>query len=891
MHPTLAKRFYNIAFELGVPPRAFIRELAGAGLSVGNQMVVIPDELETRIREVYAGLHAPPPPVETESEVEVPDSTEEVAVAEGDATATEAVDEAPAEAIEAPEPVETAEVAEAAEAPVETEAQPAPAVDEPVPVAAEAETATEDVVAEPEAEPTVEEPAVAEPATADAATTKPKRSPKTVKGKGKGKGKGSERTPPRAGDAPKPIDLVPTIDPRAGRLVKEAPRGGIPGVTAPPRPRGGDAGLSNLNPTIPHSDRAPGRARDGHRRTNVPDRFRGKRGKETFHMRRRTRKRSTAPAKPRPTAFDVEPPVSVKKFAELSAYKAAEIIKVLFKNHKMMVNPNSILDKDTLEILGLELEIDLTFVKRETAEDVLLTRVSQEDDPADLRQRPPVVTILGHVDHGKTTLLDKIRESDVASHEAGGITQHISASQITLEDGRRVTFIDTPGHEAFTEMRARGAQVTDVVVLIVAADDGVMPQTEESISHIKAAEVPMIVAITKSDRPNADTTRVRQQLTEHGVFVEGYGGDVSAFDVSGITGLGVQDLLEHIALMAEVEAERFRANPSRAAEGTVIESENSPKRGVVATVLVQNGSLKPGDSVLAGEAFGSVRAMFNHLGKPTKLALPGDAVEIIGLDQPPGAGSKFYVLEETNKAREIAETRRQAARERELAAQSKPTTIESLFGAIDEGKIAELNVVLKADVRGSLEPIKGLLARLGTDEVRVKVIHSAVGAVNDSDVILASASNAWVIGFNVSVDDRARDRAKKTAVEIRTYRIIYEIESDVRDALEGKLAPEQREVVLGHAEVLQIFQSSRLGNIAGCRVRDGLIRRDAQIRVIRGGKVIETLGMASLRREKDEVREVKEGFECGIRLQGWDQYEQGDELESFTMEEVRRTLD
>ena len=873
----MAKRFYNIAFELGVPPRAFIRELAGAGLSVGNQMVVIPGELETRIREVYAGLHAPPEP-EPELEHEGPEAPDDRVATEDGPVDEGTVQDAPPQGVEAPL-VETPLVEEAVTASVEV-VDEVEGVDESLPAAAQAEAPVVDEGAEAPGATTVTElPATTEDA---APAPKTRKAPKQ---------KGRERKPPRAGEAPTAIDLVPTIDPRAGRLVKEAPRGGIPGVTAPPRTRGGGDGLSNLNPTIPHADRAPGRARDGHRRTTVPDRFRGKRGKETFHMRRRTRKRSSAPLRPRPTAFDVEPPVSVKKFAELSAYKAAEIIKVLFKNHKMMVNPNSMLDRDTLEILALELEIDLTFVRRETAEDVLLTRVSQEDKPEDLEQRPPVVTILGHVDHGKTTLLDKIRASDVAAHEAGGITQHISASQITLSDGRRVTFIDTPGHEAFTEMRARGAQVTDVVVLIVAADDGVMPQTEESISHIKAAEVPMIVAITKSDRPNADTTRVRQQLTEHGVFVEGYGGDVSAFDVSGITGQGVQELLEHIALMAEVEAERFRANPSRPAEGTVIESENSPQRGVVATVLVQNGSLKPGDSVLAGEAFGSVRAMFNHLGQQTKVAMPGDAVEIIGLDQPPAAGSKFYVLEETNKAREIAETRRQSARERELAAQSKPTTIESLFGAIDEGKIAELNVVLKADVRGSLEPIKGLLARLGTDEVRVKVIHSAVGAVNDSDVILASASNAWVIGFNVPVDDRARDRAKKTAVEIRTYRIIYEIESDVRDALEGKLAPEQREVILGHAEVLQIFQSSRLGSIAGCRVRDGLIRRDSQVRVIRDGEVLQTSGMASLRREKDEVREVKEGFECGIRLQGWDGFQQGDELESFTMEEVRRTLE
>lgn len=608
-------------------------------------------------------------------------------------------------------------------------------------------------------------------------------------------------------------------------------------------------------------------------------------------MRRRSRKRSHEPARPRPTKFDVEPPVSVKKFGELSGYKAAEILKILFKNHGMMLNVNTMLDQDTLEILALEFELDLTFVKKETAEDILLSRVEQKDDPNDLRARPPVVTILGHVDHGKTTLLDKIRASDVASHEAGGITQHISASQVNLPDGRKVTFIDTPGHEAFTEMRARGAQFTDVVILIVAADDGVMPQTIESISHVKAAGAPMVVAITKVDKDNAQPTRVRQQLAEHEVYVEGYGGDVSAFDVSGITGEGVPELLEHLALMAEVEVERFQANPMRPAEGTVVESENSPQRGVVATVLVQNGTLRRGDPVLAGESWGSVRAMFDYQGKQVDEGLPGDPVEIIGLDQPPEAGSKFYVVEETNKARNIAEVRRSRSRERELAAHSKPTTIESLLGAISEGKVKELNVVLKADVKGSLEPIKGLLSRMGTEEVRVKVIHSAVGGVNDSDVILANASDAWIIGFDVNVDDRARDRAKRTGVEIRLYRVIYDIEKDIRAALEGKLAPEEREVVLGHAEILQLFTSSRLGTIAGCRIRDGIVRRDARIRVKRGTDVVHTAKMASLRREKDEVREVKEGFECGIRLEGWDEFEQGDELEAFVVEEVRRTLD
>lgn len=860
----MGKRFYHISFALGVAPRDFIRELAGAGLSVGNQMVVVSDELEDRIREIHLQLRPPPEP-----EIETPAAPPVAEVVE----MTTPVEE-PVAVIEPEEPVVAVESEEPVIA-IESEVVPAvESVEEvridvvetsPAAASAEADVPAEPVVAE--GTPAGEAPVAAE---TDGTQPRPPR-----------------RQPP--GAPPEPLDLIPTIDPRAGRLVKEAPRGGIPGVTAPPRSHG-RVEIQDLNPTIPQADRAPGARRDSHRRATIPERFRGKRGKETFHMRRRTRKTSREPVRPRPSSFEVEPPVPVKKFSELSGYKAAEIIKILYMNHGMMVNVNSVLDQNALEILALEWELDIKFVKKETAEDVLLSRVEQEDDPDDLTARPPVVTILGHVDHGKTTLLDKIRESDIAAHEAGGITQHISASQVNLSEGRKVTFIDTPGHEAFTEMRARGAQVTDVVILIVAADDGVMPQTIESISHVRAAGIPMIVAITKIDKANAQPTRVRQQLTEHDVFVEGYGGDVSALEVSGITGQGVPDLLEHIALMADVDAERFQANPMRMAEGTVIESENSPRRGVVATVLVQNGVLHRGDSVLAGESWGTVRAMFDYLGQTTENAYPGDPVEVIGLDQPPEAGSRFYVLESTNKARSIAQTRRQISRERELAAQSKPTTVESLLGAISEGRIKELNVVLKADVKGSLEPIKGLLGRMGTDEVRVKVIHSAVGAVNDSDVILASASNAWVIGFNVNVDERARDRVKMTGAEIRTYRVIYDIETDVRDALEGKLAPEEREIVLGHGEILQLFSSSRLGTIAGCRIRDGLIRRDSMVRVKRAGEVIHTAKMGSLRREKDEVREVKEGFECGIRLDGWDAFEKGDELECYVVEQVARTL-
>jgi translation initiation factor IF-2 len=826
----LPKRFYHIAFELGVTPRRFIQELAAAGLSVGNQMVVIPERLETRIREVYELTHKarvspppepppppPPPPVE-EPVVEVE-----------------------------PEPVE-------------------PEVAPVVPPDAGPEAPTE--VGAPAAEP------VAGGVNGDAAAAAKRE-------------RAARRRP---GEAPKPTDLVPTLDPRAGRLIKEAPRGGLPTARPPARGRPGEAAPPDLNPALPSPPRAPGARRDSRSRGDEPG-FRGKQGKETFTLR----KRSPVKAKPepvveRPKSFEVEPPLPVKRFSELTGIKTAEVLKVLFVNHKMIVNTNSMLDEGTLEILALEFDLDLRFVKTATAEDELLTRVKQTDAAEHLVSRPPVVTILGHVDHGKTSLLDKIRTTDIAAREAGGITQHIGASQVKLPDGRRVTFIDTPGHAAFSEMRARGAQVTDVAVLVVAADDGVMPQTVEAVSHAKAAGVTLVVAITKCDKPSADPDRVKKQLTEHGVFVEGWGGDVSCFEVSAVTGQGLPELLEHIALMNEVEAERFRANPARLAEGTVVEAANSPRRGVVATVLVQNGTLHKGDAVLAGESWGTVRALFDGFGRPVTEAGPGDPVEVIGLDLAPEAGVKFYSVEDVAQAREMAEERQVKARERERAREAKPTTVESLLGAIDQGKVQGVNLVLKTDVKGSLAPIRTMLERLGTEEVRVKIVHAAAGAVNESDVILANASGAWIVGFNVTTDEKARAKAKMLGVSIYLFKIVYEIEDAVRAALEGKLAPEIRDTIQGHLEVLKLFASSKLGTIAGCRVKDGLVRRDSWIRVKRGGAVLAEARVASLRREKDEAREVKEGLECGIRIEGWDQYQVGDELEAFSREEIARRL-
>ncbi len=789
------------------------------GLSVGNQMVVIADDWETRIRELLDALTAPRAPV-------------------------------------APPP-----------APIEVAPEPAPAAPAPVAVSPEPEPQ-----AEPEAPAPVEAP-VAEGELEQVADTAQ-----------------------AAAVADPSAPLVPAIDPRAGRLVREAPQGGVPGVTRVARaaPRGEG---EPLNPSLPTADRAPGARRVSGRRQG-PERDRDregerrKRGKETFTMRKRGapgKGRVQAP-KVRPTSVDVKLPITVKGFGEASGYKAAEIIKTLFKNHGMVLTPNSMLDKDAVELLALELEVSVNFVARVTVEDTMMARFDEVDRAEDLCSRPPVVTILGHVDHGKTTLLDYIRRTDIASREAGGITQHIAASQVQLEDGRRVTFIDTPGHEAFTAMRARGAQATDIVILIVAGDDGVMPQTLEAISHAQAAKVDIVVAITKCDKDNARPERVKQQLSEHQIYVEGYGGDVSVFEVSGITGQGVPALLTHLALMAEVDAEKYRANPTRHAVGTVIEAQNSPQRGIIATVLVQNGTLHKGETLLAGEAWGTARALFNYLGQSVDSAGPSEPVEVIGLDRAPQAGSKIYVAKDTADAKQIAETRRTRAREEEMAAQSKPVTLDSLFGAIEQGKVEEVRVVVKADVDGSLHPLRTVLERLSTEEVKVSIIHSAVGAVNESDVVLAAASKAHIIAFHVNVDAKARIKAKQDHVDVRPYRVIYDIEQDIRDLMEGRLAPEMEEMVLGHAEVLQVFTFSKVGNIAGCRVKDGLLRRDALVRVKRGEEVVHEGTLSSLRREKDAAREVREGLECGLTVEGWDAYQAGDIIEAYTIEARRRTL-
>ena len=578
------------------------------------------------------------------------------------------------------------------------------------------------------------------------------------------------------------------------------------------------------------------------------------------------------------TAVAIPPALTVKELADLLAVTPVEVIKRLMTNG-VMASMNQSIDYDTAAIVAVELGFD---PEEQAAAEVtsLPEAVDEEeepDDPASLVTRPPVVTILGHVDHGKTSLLDAIRTTKVAAGEAGGITQHIGAYQVEL-DGKLITFIDTPGHAAFTAMRARGAQVTDIAVLVVAADDGVMPQTIEAINHAKAAGVPIIVAINKSDLPGANPDRVKQQLTEYSLVVEDFGGDVVAVPVSALKGTGLDDLLESINLVAEIS--ELKANPNRPGIAVVVEAELDPSRGPIATVLVKNGTLRQGDALVAGETSGKVKAMFNDRGERIKEAGPASPVVIMGLENVPEAGERIRVVSDEREARLIVEARRRG-REAEEQTDHAHVNLDTLFNEISAGKLKELILILKADVRGSAEAVKGALERLGTSEVKVKVIHAATGPVSDSDVMLAEASNGIIIAFNIKTDPSARKRADATGVEIRPYTIIYQAIEDIEKALAGMYEPTFEQVIDGHAEVRQVFKSSRLGGIAGSFVLDGTLKRGSTVRILRKGAEIGKGRCEGLKRFADDAREVAAGYECGIVIGGFDKFVEGDVVEFF----------
>jgi len=603
------------------------------------------------------------------------------------------------------------------------------------------------------------------------------------------------------------------------------------------------------------------------------------RNKESAAMEK-LRKQEAMKAKQKPLEITVPEEISVGELASRLKVTAAEVVKRLMMMG-MMVTVNQIIDYDTAYLIADELGAVCTKEVVVTIEEKLFNE--EEDSDENLVERPPVVCVMGHVDHGKTSLLDAIRHTSVTKGEAGGITQHIGAYTVNI-DGKDITFLDTPGHEAFTAMRARGAQATDIAILVVAADDGIMPQTVEAINHAKAAGVEIIVAINKMDKPTANPDAVKSELTNYSLVPEEWGGDVMCVPVSALTGMGIPDLLENILLIAEVR--EYKANPARRAKGIVIEAKLDRGRGPVATVLVQAGTLHSGDIVIAGTAVGRVRAMTDDKGKTLKSAGPSVPVEIIGLAEVPLAGDEFNAVEDERMARTLAEQRRAEAKEEEFKANAK-VSLDALFTQIKEG-VQELNIIVKADVGGSAEAVKQSLEKISNDEVRVRVIHSAAGGITEGDVMLAAASNAIIVGFNVRPDKSAIDSAERQSVDIRTYRVIYDCIEEITAAMKGMLAPEFVEKVLGHAEVRQTIRVPNVGTIAGSYVQDGMIARHAQIRVVRDGVVIFEDKISSLKRFKDDAKEVQQGYECGIGLEKFNDIKEGDILEAFIMEEVAR---
>ena len=573
--------------------------------------------------------------------------------------------------------------------------------------------------------------------------------------------------------------------------------------------------------------------------------------------------------------------ITVGELAEKLGQTPANVIKVLFLLGTM-VTINSSLNDEQVELICLEYGCECE--KHVPVDEVNFENIEVVDDEADLQPRFPVVTIMGHVDHGKTTLLDTIRKSAVVDGEFGGITQHIGAYQVEV-NGKKVTFLDTPGHEAFTAMRARGAQVTDIVIIVVAADDGVMPQTKEAIDHAKAAGVPIVVAINKIDKEGADPERIKAEMAEEGLLPEEWGGDTVYCEISAKKKIGIEELLETLTVVAELAD--LKANPNRYAYGSVVEGKLDKGRGAVATLLVENGTLRTSDPIVVGTAFGKVRQMLDDKGRVIKEALPGTPVEITGLNEVPVAGDKFMVFESEKQARSVGETRMKAKIEKDRNS-GAALSLDDLYSQIKEGQIIDLNIIVKADVQGTAEAVKASLEKIDVDGVRVNVIRSTVGAISESDVILASASQAIIYGFNVRPDAKVRNKAEEENVEIRLHNVIYKMVEEIETAMKGMLAPEYHEVITGQAEIRQVIKASKVGNIAGCYVTDGSIKRNCGIRLIRDGIVVYEGKLASLRRFKDDVKEVNAGFECGLNIENYNDIKEGDIIEGYVMEEVEK---
>ncbi|MFJ5963345.1 translation initiation factor IF-2 [Bacillus sp. NPDC093026] len=615
------------------------------------------------------------------------------------------------------------------------------------------------------------------------------------------------------------------------------------------------------------------------KKNNNQNKNKNKRGGN--HKAQHQQAKSVKPKKELPEKIEFTNSMTVGQLADELGKESAEIIKKLMMLG-VMATINQELDKDTVELIASEYGVPVEEVI--ILEETELEKYEVEDKEEDMQVRPPVVTIMGHVDHGKTTLLDSIRKTKVVEGEAGGITQHIGAYQIE-ENGKKITFLDTPGHAAFTTMRARGAEVTDTTILVVAADDGVMPQTIEAINHAKAAEVPIIVAVNKIDKPTANPDRVMQELTEHGLVPEAWGGETIFVPLSAKTGEGIDELIEMILLVSEVA--ELKANPNRPAKGTVIEAELDKGRGSVATLLVQTGTLHVGDPIVVGNTFGRVRAMVNDVGRRVKSAGPSTPVEITGLNDVPNAGDQFLVFKDEKTARQVGEARASKQLDEQRSDKAK-LSLDDLFEQIKQGEVKDINLIVKADVQGSAEALTAALQKIEVEGVKVKIIHTGVGAITESDIILASASNAIVIGFNVRPDGNAKSTAEAENVDIRLHRIIYNVIDEIEAAMKGMLDPEYEEKVIGQVEVRQIFKVSKIGTIAGGYVTEGTITRDSGIRLIRDGVVIFEGEVDVLKRFKDDVKEVSQGYECGITIKKYNDIREGDIMESFVMQEIER---
>jgi translation initiation factor IF-2 len=675
--------------------------------------------------------------------------------------------------------------------------------------------------------------------------------------------------PPRkktkeAPSVPAAADVKPVAPPRPmGTRQTEAAPPEAAAPTAPPRPKG-------------EKEQKP-RKRGGERKEDKQEPIR----KRTIVFKQRRR----PVARKQIDKLELEGPQTVRDLSEQMGVPANEIIRELMFEHGVRANINQVVDEDTIQLLGVSHEIEITFKEPKSAEDILIESLP-EDGAEDLHPRPPVIALLGHVDHGKTSILDRIRNTRVAEGEAGGITQDIGAWQTEVE-GHTLTFVDTPGHEAFTAMRARGAQVTDIVVLVVAADDGVMPQTSEAINHAQAAEVPIVIALNKVDKPDSNVMRVKQQLAGQGLNPEDWGGDVGCVEVSALQNIAIEDLLERIIL--ESELLELQANPNRQARGAVLEARMRPGLGVVANLIVQNGTLRVGDAIVCGDAYGTVRSLKSDLGEDVDAALPSQPVALSGLSKVPAAGDTFLVVDSVDVARRIAEER-EARAQKERRRPRRRVSLEDIYERLASGETKHLNVVLKADVQGTLEPLLNSLGRLGDDEVSVRIVHSGIGSVNQSDVELADAADAVIIAFRVSISEDVRDAAAERGLEIVSYDVIYNVTDEIRAALEGLLEPELREQRIGLAEIRQLFRISRYGVIAGCIVSEGSIRRSGRVRVIREGEVLHQGTLASLRQEKNDVREVDAGRECGMNIEGFNDLQPGDQIECFEIVSVKRKL-